>query len=77
MMSVEIQTEPVFRASTPRVLFEGDFLSHDHPSKRNYDIAPDGKRFLMIQSEAEPVYTKVKIVLNWFEELKRLVPVDQ
>ena len=36
----------------------------------------DGKRFLMIQSEAEPAYTKVKIVLNWFEELKRLVPTE-
>lgn len=76
MISVEVQTEPVFRASTPRVLFEGDFLDHDLPWKRDWDVSPDGKRFLMVQSEEEPVYAKVKIVLNWFEELKRLVPVE-
>lgn len=37
----------------------------------NYDVAPDG-RFLMIQGEGAP--TQVNVVLNWFEELKRLVP---
>ena len=44
---------------------------------RPYDIAPDG-RFLIItsgQDEAGGGMTlNLIVVLNWFEELKRLVP---
>ena len=42
-----------------------------------YDVAPDGQRFVMVrdlnQVEAQPV-TRINIVLNWFDELQRLVP---
>jgi hypothetical protein len=42
----------------------------------DYDVSPDGQRFLMLkpadQAEASP--TQINVVLNWFEELKRLVP---
>ncbi len=36
-------------------------------------FSPDGQRFLMIK-EAGPEATQINVVLNWFEELKRLVP---
>ena len=40
-----------------------------------YDILPDGKRFVMIRG-ADPQGTReIVLVQNWFEELKRLVPV--
>jgi hypothetical protein len=41
-----------------------------------YDVAPDGRRFLMLKStEHTPVApTPINIVLNWFEELKHLAP---
>jgi hypothetical protein len=39
-----------------------------------YDISPDGQRFLMIKREREEA--QINVVLNWFEELKRLVPID-
>jgi len=39
-----------------------------------YDISPDGQRFLMIKREQAPA--QINIILNWFEELKRLVPTD-
>ena len=73
------QTEPRFRASLPRILFEGNYLWHDLNNWiRSYDLSPDGKRFLMIQSQEEPPPPmKIEIVLNWFEELKRLVPVEE
>jgi hypothetical protein len=38
----------------------------------NYDINRDGQKFLMIESGDPPV--QINVVLNWFEELKRLVP---
>ena len=41
-----------------------------------YEIFPDGRRFLMIkeneQTEEASAPTQLIIVLNWFEELKRL-----
>src|SRR6185436_2626009 len=40
MMAVAVEPGPAFRAGTPKMLFEGryDF---------GYDVAPDGKRFLV------------------------------
>jgi len=39
------------------------------------DVSQDGQRFLMIQPiEPEELATQIHVVLNWFEELKRLVP---
>ena len=41
----------------------------------NYDVAPDGRRFVMIdESEAEPAPTQLVLVQNWATELERLVP---
>jgi hypothetical protein len=38
---------------------------------------PDGQQFLMIlEREIKSTATQIKIVLNWFEELNRLVPTE-
>ena len=73
MMAVDVETEPEFRAGTPRLLFEG---SHLVGAGRNYDVAPDGQRFVMIQPEEQSAPAQLHVVLNWFEELKRLVPTN-
>ena len=42
-----------------------------------YDIHPDGKRFIMVSEHKEAAATprqQVNIVLNWFDELRRLAP---
>ena len=41
---------------------------------RNFDVTPDGQRFVMLQRDAPATTNEVHIVLNWFQELKRLVP---
>ncbi|MDA2924703.1 hypothetical protein MYX65_08625, partial [Acidobacteria bacterium AH-259-L09] len=75
MMVVSIQTEPTFKAETPKLLFEGEY-SYSVPSyTSNYDVTPDGQRFLMIKESQE--VSQLTIVLNWFEELKRLVPTGK
>ena len=38
----------------------------------NYDVAPDG-RFVMVDETAVTERT-LQLVLNWFDELQRLVP---
>ena len=75
MMAVSVSAESSFQASTPRELFRGRFL---HTRQlRTYDVASDG-RFLMIErGEDRPTHTSVRIVLNWLEELERLVPTDR
>jgi serine/threonine-protein kinase len=75
MMAVSIQTEPTFRAGRPEVLFEGSYRATPVPAGlQYYDISPDGQRFLMIKRERE--LAQINVVLNWFEELKRLVPTN-
>lgn len=52
-----------YRASTNRVT-------------RNYDVAPDGQRFLMIEDlEPEPM-PDLTIVMNWYEELGSHFPEE-
>jgi hypothetical protein len=49
--------------------------------EREYDITPDGKRFIGISSSsasgaaATSIPNQINIVTNWFEELKARVPV--
>jgi Tol biopolymer transport system component len=75
MMAVEIATQPSFAVGKPRMLFEGPYQASPATGP-NYDVSPDGQRFLMLKpSEArEAAPTQINVVLNWFEELKRRVP---
>ena len=76
MMAVSVETEPTFSARNPEVLFQGSYLSSESdPEFQYYDISPDGQRFLMIK-ETGADQAQIHVVLNWFEELKRLVPTN-
>lgn len=37
-------------------------------------VFPDGKRFLFVDSPVQPEVRELRLVLNWFEELKARVP---
>ena len=58
----------------PQVLFERRYAT-DLGQAANYDVGADG-RFLMILTDEDSTTTQINMVQNWFEELKRLVPVD-
>ena len=73
MMAATIETGPVFAVSNIEELFKRRFLSRiDY---RSYDVTRDG-RFLMIQEPREPVRLGIKVVLNWFEELRQIAPAQ-
>ena len=77
MMAVDITTEPSFSAGTPKMLFEVDFEEYGGVGRAEFDVTPDGQRFLMIKAvEPEQPVTKINVVLNWFEELQQRVPVQ-
>ena len=54
-------------------------MGHSIPAGfQHYDISRDGKRFLMIKEEELPeAEGQINIVLNWFEELKRLLSTGE
>ncbi len=76
-MVVGIKTEPTFTAGSPAVLFTGRYNMGG--TVVDYDISPDGQRFLMMkeaEGEGSGQQGQINVVLNWFEELKRLVPTN-
>ena len=68
-------TGPTFRAGAPATLFDTANVSD-----RVYDVTPDGQRFLLIKEGAggnpQTPPPSFVVVLNWLEELKRLVPTQ-
>jgi Tol biopolymer transport system component len=74
LMSVRIRTAPAFLAGTPETLFENGGLQSNWG--RSYDVAPDGRFLLMLRKEQSTAPAQMILVQNWFEELKRLVPVN-
>jgi hypothetical protein len=73
MMAIVMTGEPALRPSKPAVLFVKP--SWVLPGTRNYDVTRDGRRFLMVvENEQVAAATHITVVLNWFDELKRLVP---
>ena len=76
MMSVSITTtsDGAFMPGKPEVLFEGAYIADTlGPGNPNYDVSPDG-RFLMIKPTGGSSEGRIHVVLDWDEELKRLVP---
>ncbi len=76
MMVVTIETDPHLSWSDPKMVFEGvDVMLTD---TRNYDIHPNGQRFLLIDEiDQEVDNQQINIIINWFDELKRLVPTGK
>ena len=75
VVAVDVETGDEFAAGTPRVLFDDCYFEHIAYG-RTYDITPDGGRFVMVK-EMNPPPRRIAVVLNWFEELKRLVPTGK
>ena len=71
IMATAITLQPEFSAGKPAMLFEGPWLPTP-VSMPNYDVSPDGKRFLMLKAADEDQGVRqIVVVQNWFEELKR------
>jgi len=71
MMVVDVSAGVDRLLSPPRQLFDQRYV-FQNISAANYDVSPDGQRFVMIKDEAGS--GRLNVVLNWTEELKRLVP---
>jgi serine/threonine-protein kinase len=65
----------------PRVWSEHQVLDLGSPPVRAYDLAPDGNRFAVVLNSdgtaEDPPVTHVTVLLNFFDELRRRVPVGK
>jgi protein kinase-like protein/WD40 repeat protein len=76
LVTVPIQTQPVFSAGKPTKLFDGPY--YPVSGTRRFDVTADGQRFLFIKNNADrsalSATPNLVVIQNWTEELKRLVP---
>jgi dipeptidyl aminopeptidase/acylaminoacyl peptidase len=81
IVAVPIEAGSGFRAGNPQVIVEGPFATIlPGVNGRMYDVSRDGQRFLMVKrddngEQAAPP-PQIVVVQNWFQELKRLAPVN-
>ncbi len=74
LMAVPIRPGPGFTRGNAAVVVDRAYFAGVGLG-RSYDVSPDGTRFLMIKdAAAATAATQLVVVLNFFEELKRLVP---
>jgi hypothetical protein len=62
-----------FVSSTPKPLGR---LPQSPGAHRSFDVSADDQRFLALSGLASGERAEINVVRNWFEELKRKVPVN-
>jgi eukaryotic-like serine/threonine-protein kinase len=72
LMAAAVMATTPLQMQTPKMLFDGGFIAYEPNTPRTYDVASDG-RFLMVEPSTTNAQ-RFNVVLNWAEELKRLVP---
>jgi Tol biopolymer transport system component len=70
LMAVPITVGAALTPGPPAVLFETHLLDTTLTSSSQYDVAPDGQRFLMNVAK-QTAAVPVTVVLNWPSSLKR------
>ena len=77
LMVAQVETDSTFAPGAPEPLFNTSrygFAGVNPADARMWDLSPDGSRFIF--RTAARVDAQLIFIENWFEELKRLVPVD-
>ena len=77
--ALAFETEPTFTPGAPTQLFEWVFIGG--PGNRRMAVSPDGQRFLLLaigqeNANGDAASSQIIVVQNWFDELRRLVPVN-
>jgi len=76
MVAVEVLPGSGFQIGAEQILFSATAYRRDNWHAA-YDVSADGERFVMIRiSDSGSLDEELIAVENWFEELKRLVPIN-
>jgi Tol biopolymer transport system component len=76
LMTSSIRFAPSFSLDRPQRLFSFRKRFRLSGNTSAYDVSRDGTRFIVVSEEnnAPPGPVQVNFILNWFEDVKRLVP---
>jgi Tol biopolymer transport system component len=66
LMAVDVQVAPSLRLGTPHKLFSGRPLNLSRMT--DYDVSPDGRRFVGVQRESGGALPRITVVESWFRE---------
>jgi eukaryotic-like serine/threonine-protein kinase len=65
MMAVDVSSNPTFQSATPHALFDTQMVDTGiRTGPMSWDLAPDGKRFLIISDESQKT-SPLNVILNW------------
>jgi eukaryotic-like serine/threonine-protein kinase len=68
LMAVRVETTPIFAAEAARVLLTDRYARGGNESNpREYDVSPDGTRFLFLkpdETKEQPI-TQLQLIANW------------
>ena len=71
LMSVEVRSKnPLVLGDRKKLL---DVSGFEPGYFHDFDVSPDGQRFLFIRAEPGARPTRIDVMLNWFPELERRV----
>jgi serine/threonine-protein kinase len=65
ILETDVDTASGFTLGTPRILFSGRYLA----TGRDFDVSPDGTRFVMMRNDDPRSTTTLHVVLNWWHAL--------
>ncbi len=72
MMAAKVRTQPTFSAEQPQDLVDVTQMYFPNNPVNNFDVTPDGKRFVMIRNgKNNAKMTAYNYIMNWTEELKK------
>jgi dipeptidyl aminopeptidase/acylaminoacyl peptidase len=71
LMSVQVRTAGALVPGERRRLL--DLSGYDSGYFHEFDVSPDGQRFLLIRTEPGARPTRIDVVQNWFPELTRIM----
>ena len=73
LMAVSVAASPKLTIGDPKKLFSDDTLAfRSGVDFLNYDVTPDGQKFILREQEAGPEASgpKLRVVQNWYEEFR-------
>jgi eukaryotic-like serine/threonine-protein kinase len=73
VMSVSFDPGERLRLGKPQILFRASFVANDRYGE--YSVNPDGRGFLFLDDVEQEPHPQLTVVVSWFQELKRRVPV--
>ena len=68
IMAAEVRAEPTFQTGIPKALFQADLRP---PPGGQFDVTPDGERFLVNLKPADEISDPVTLVQNWAASRER------